>query len=269
MGLEEHPRDIRIRLRNLGAEGLTNLYVYPSQLDPTMSTFREIERYALEHAIKLIVVDTLGAFWNVRDENDAAEVTRAMKPFLTLARNTGACVVLIHHARKSEGVNGDEIRGSGALFAAVDVALILKRNEVQTQRTLRAISRYHETPAEMVLELTELGYVALGDPTTLNRQAKRVKVKAELTGDLQTAKAIAKQAGVSSRDIHRLLKELHANEEAHREGTGRKGDPFLYRLNSIRATPPGLGEGMHESNVGSCTNENMTVDREEEINLVD
>ncbi len=95
----------------------------------------------------------------MRDENDAAEVTQAMKPLLALARDTGACVLLIHHARKSEGSYGDEIRGSGALFAAVDIAMILKRHEVQTQRVLHAISRYPETPAEIVLELRETGYV--------------------------------------------------------------------------------------------------------------
>lgn len=57
-----------------------------------------------------MLVDTLGTFWRVEDENDAAGVTKAMKPFLALARKTGACVLLIHHARKAEGVFGSEIR---------------------------------------------------------------------------------------------------------------------------------------------------------------
>jgi predicted ATP-dependent serine protease len=248
LGLEEHPRDIRVRLRNLGAEELTNLHVYTGQINPSLEAFQDIKHYVTEYAIKLVLVDTLAAFWNVRDENDAAAVTQAMKPLLALARETGACVVLIHHARKSEGSNGDEIRGSGALFATVDVALILKRAETQTHRHLRANSRYHETPAEIVLELTESGYKALGDPAAINREAKRNKIKASLTEDPQDAKSIAKIAGVSPRDIHRLLNDLWVNGEAYREGLGRKGDPYRYSSDSIRATAPDIGGTPHETN---------------------
>jgi RecA-family ATPase len=95
-------------------------------LRPTSDTLEAIKAYVRAHAIRLILIDTLASFWT------AASVQKAIQPLLILARDSGACVLLIHHARKSEGQNGDEIRGSGALFAAVDVALILKRHEVQT-----------------------------------------------------------------------------------------------------------------------------------------
>ena len=99
LGLEEHPRDMRLRSRSLGADDtLTNLFVFSGDLSPTADTFDRVTRCILENLIKLVVVDTLGVFWNVRDENDAAEVQRAIKPFLTLARESGACVLLIHHA---------------------------------------------------------------------------------------------------------------------------------------------------------------------------
>lgn len=175
LGLEEHPRDMRLRLRSLGADDtLTNLFVFSGNLSPTSDTFEQIKRFILDKSIALVVVDTLGVFWNIRDENDAAEVQRAIKPFLTLARESGACVLLIHHARKSEGQHGDEIRGSGALFAAVDVALILKRHEIQTQRKLNASSRYPETPTEMILDLTDAGYVLLGTlPNSIERPSGR------------------------------------------------------------------------------------------------
>ena len=192
---------------------MPNLHVHASQLSPTSNTFEEVKRYAREHDIKLILVDTLGVFWSVRDENDAAEVTKAIQPFLALARDTGACVLLIHHARKSEGSHGDEIRGSGALFAAVDVALIMKRHEVQSQWKLHALSRYSETPTELVLEHTESGYIALGDPAAVNRQAKCEKVKVALKEELQNAKTIAKLANVPGRDVYRLLQDLMKSDQ--------------------------------------------------------
>ena len=121
IGLEEHPRDMRRRLRALGAEG-GKLFMYGgTPLRPTPDTLEAIKEYVCTHDIRLILIDTLASFWTVADENDAASVQKAIQPLLALARDSGACVLLIHHARKSDGQNGDEIRGSGALFAAVDV----------------------------------------------------------------------------------------------------------------------------------------------------
>ena len=248
LGLEEHPRDMRLRLRSLRAEALPNLYVYAGQLTPTPDALEEVTRFVKEHDIKLILVDTLAAFWTVRDENDAAEVTKTMKPLLRLARETGACVLLIHHARKSEGSYGDEIRGSGALFASVDVALILKRHEVQTQRILRAVSRYPETPAELVLELRETGYCALGDPASHNKQARREKLIAALTDTFETPETISQRALIALRDTYRLLKSLVGRGEIEQDGKGRKGSPFRYRRNSIHASSPVLGGPLHERN---------------------
>jgi RecA-family ATPase len=239
LGLEEHPRDMGLRLRSLAPDNLPNLFVFAKPIQPTADTLDQIKRFVIEHEIKLILIDTLGAFWNLRDENDAAEVGRAIKPILALARDSGACVLLIHHARKSEGTYGDEIRGSGALFAAVDVALILKRHDIEKQRTLHAISRYPDTPSEMVLELREAGYVSLGDPAKLNRQAKRDKMKSVLSEAWREPKALAKLAGVPVRDSYRLLTELHESAEADREGEGRKGSPFQYRKMLFHAPPPG------------------------------
>lgn len=248
LGLEEHPRDMGLRLRSLAPENLPNLFVFAKAIQPTPDTLEQIKRFAMEHDIKLILIDTLGAFWSLRDENDAAEVGRAIKPILALARETGACVLLIHHARKSEGTYGDEIRGSGALFAAVDVALILKRHEIEKQRTLHAISRYPDTPTEMLLELKEAGYFSLGDPAKQNRQAKRDKMKLALSDEWREPKALAKLAGVPVRDSYRLLTELHESSEIDREGEGRRGSPFRYRRILFLATPPVLGGSQHETN---------------------
>jgi RecA-family ATPase len=237
IGLEEHPRDMRRRLRALGAEG-GKLFIYGgASLRPTAETLEAIKEYVRTHDIRFILVDTLASFWTVADENDAASVQKAIQPLLTLARDSGACVLLIHHARKSEGQNGDEIRGSGALFAAVDVALILKRHEVQTQRRLTANSRYEETPQEVILDLTDSGYVALGDPASVNRQAKREKMRAVLAHEGLEAKELAGKAQVPERDAYRLLNELHQSQEATRTGTGRRNNPFRYAINSFRATP--------------------------------
>ena len=167
------------------------------------------------------------------------------------------------------------------MFAAVDVALILKRHDVQTQRKLNANSRYPETPTDMILELTDAGYTLLGDPAHLNRQAKREKVKAALTENFQDAKTLARLAGVPLRDTYRLLEDLAVSDpEVERKGEGRKGDPYQYRNHSFRATRPVIGGTPHETNLGQmafdscdplspCTNSNSSFPTEEVIDLVD
>ena len=117
----------------------------------------------------------------VGSENDAGAMTKAVKPLLDLARESDACVLLIHHSRKSDGAYGDEIRGSTALFGLADVAVVMKRHEVENQRKLCAMSRYPETPTELVVELREDKYVSLGDPKDLDKKARYQKMKEALS----------------------------------------------------------------------------------------
>lgn len=238
LALEEHPRDVRMRLRSLGVQASDAVYVHAASIDPTEAMLEKIKQFVIAHTIKLIVVDTLAALWRISDENDAAAVTQAVKPLLALARESGACVLLIHHARKSEGSFGDEIRGSGALFALADVALILKRHEVPTQRKLQGISRYPDTPSELLIELKDSGYVALGDPAAINKKARLEKIRVALGHEPELAEAIVERAGIAKRDGYRLLSALVDRGEAIRTGAGKKGSPFLYCTVSLSCNPP-------------------------------
>ena len=245
LALEEHHRDVCMRLRNLGAATPGSLYVHVGPSEPTPTVLASILSFLKEHDVKLVLVDTLAAFWRIENENDAAEMTKVVKPLLQLARESGACVLLNHHARKSEGSYGDEIRGSGALFALVDVAILMKRHEVKTQRLLQFQSRYHETPSELVVELRDHGYVSLGDPAKVGKEARLTTLAASLSEQLDEAGPIAKRAGFSQREVHRLLNILVKEGVALREGKGTKGSPYRFKKNAIHATPQPIG---HESN---------------------
>ena len=241
LAVEEHQRDVKLRLQNLGAEGLDGLYVHVGALSPTPTFFAELLIFIRDHGILLVVIDTLAAFWSVENENDASEMTRAVKPVLQLARESDACVLLIHHARKSEGSHGDEIRGSGALFGLVDVALVMKRGSVETQRLLQAQSRYPETPSELVLDLRESGYVALGDPASVGKAAKKQQLIQVLPEEWEKAENITKRAGLTRRAGYRLLDMLVVEGIVLREGQGKKSDPYRFKKNSICAPPLFLG----------------------------
>ena len=79
-----------------------NLYVHVGPSEPTPTVLASILSFLKAHDVELVLVDTLAAFWRIENENDAA-MTKVVKPLLQLARESGACVLLNHHARKSEG----------------------------------------------------------------------------------------------------------------------------------------------------------------------
>ena len=130
----------------------------------------------------VVVFDTLGAFWPVSDENDAAKVQTALM-LLNALTEAGAAVLLNHHPRKGDGNEGQASRGSGALPGFVDIILELRRYEPENRddrrRALTCYSRFDESPAEVVLELTEAGYVSCGSKADA-KQADRLGLLEEI-----------------------------------------------------------------------------------------
>lgn len=127
-----------------------------------------------ENEIKLCVIDTLTTFWDAQDENDAAKVSRSLIPISQLAKkNIG--VLIVHHDRKSGGDYGNAARGSNALTGFVDIIVELGRlddNHSPTRRALKTLSRFDESPSEVVIDLVNGKYVTLGDKSEVNKQQK-------------------------------------------------------------------------------------------------
>lgn len=89
---------------------------------------------------KLICIDNLGVVGGDAEEN-SSEMAQVMSYFRQLAEDTGAAVVLIHHQRKSNGFagrSGDSLRGHSSIEAALDLALMVEREEYSDIITLKA-----------------------------------------------------------------------------------------------------------------------------------
>lgn len=80
--------------------------------------------------VKLIVIDTVARCFGAGDENRATDMGAFIKGCDLIKSLTGATVLLIHHTGKSEE-NG--ARGSSALRAALDVELLVKREDSESQ----------------------------------------------------------------------------------------------------------------------------------------
>jgi len=89
----------------------------------------------IEHAkmvsAGLIVIDNLGTVSGGVDEN-SSEMIQVLANFRYVAEETGAAVVLIHHQRKATGLNtraGETLRGFSGIEAAIDLALLVERED--------------------------------------------------------------------------------------------------------------------------------------------
>ncbi len=231
LAIEEHRRDIKRRLLRFGAWGNDPILVHPAPLDHDPRVFSDLAMLIREHQIQLVVLDTLGSFWQIADENDNALVQRRIRPFLDLAHTTNCAVLLIHHSRKVKGEGGREIRGGSALLGAVDQALLLdyRQGGSRTQPGLRAFCPFDNTPPELVLDLAANTYTALGTVDDVGLDAVIEKVVASLSPEGQAITKIAKTTGLHVRQVRRALDALTERARVERAGAGRKGSPYTYR----------------------------------------
>ena len=238
LALEEHRRNVRRRLARFGTRPIDPVHIWAGRLRP--DDLNQVRQYIVDHRIALVLLDTLSRFWigKVTDENNNAEVASVTDLLLTLARETGACVVLVHHDRKSGGREGASIRGAGDLLGVVDQALLLsKRGKEypQNHRVLRIIGRYQEdSPSQIVLVLEGDRYEPVGSPDSVVEQSpdEESPIWAALSLPMSDAELEAK-TGLARARVRAGRAALGA--KLVRSGRGVKGDPFLYQRLSQEA----------------------------------
>lgn len=190
----------------------------------------------------LLVVDTLGKLAQVREENDAGEGGRVMAP-LQDAAHAGMAVIVCRHERKGGGDVGESGRGSSAISGDVDVILQVRRSEgnvPKSRRVIESLSRYTETPEKIVIELTDEGYILLGDDEAVSL-ADGVRILSALLHEqfgqkeTWTTDELAQETGMSRTAIQRAVREMRLRGEKVDEftddgGKARRAHPLMYRL---------------------------------------
>lgn len=236
LALEEKRSEVRRHFDVMGttADDPIKVFVAPSPRDGLQQLHAAAER----ERPGLIVIDPIVKFTRVKDLNDYAQVTTALEPLLTLARETGAHMLAVHHLGKAERSGGDAILGSTALFAAVDTALLMKRTE--RYRTLSSIQRYGEDLEEITLTLDPMTRTILPGPS--RSEADQVEVaeaildfltdQPEPVSEAVIAEKVEGRTSIKKRALRTLLHE----KKVSRSGQGRRDDPYFYSLvpNHIR-----------------------------------
>lgn len=99
---------------------------------------RELAEAIIQLGVKLVIIDNLGLISGDADEN-SADMVKVMGNLRRLAEDTGAAVVVIHHQRKGNMADraGDLLRGHSSIEAALDLALLVTRENQDPKLIIR------------------------------------------------------------------------------------------------------------------------------------
>ncbi len=239
LAFEEKRDEVRSHFMALGTqpEDPIEIFFGPSPQDG----FTRLQRTAERKLPALIIVDPLLKLVRLKDSNDYAEVSNALEPLLTLARQTGAHLLAVHHLGKIEQPAGGQILGSTAILAAPDTALELRRTE--KYRVLSSLQRYGTDLEEVTLlfnptsRLVTLGYSRQG----ADERSAAQEILDYLVAQGAPLEERAIREAVEGRKAAQIkaLRRLVAEGKVVRTGEGRKRDPYQYtaRENAGSAIP--------------------------------
>lgn len=235
--IEDKAGELRRLFRAMGVTEGDPILTYCGRTPDFGDAVKWLRATAQSHRPVLIVIDTLQRFARFHDINDYARVTNALDPLMHLARETGAHILVTHHAKKTGGSDGDAVLGSTALFGAVDTLLDMQR--VDGRRTLRTYQRYGQDLEETILALDPQTYLltATGSVAGAECRDAETRILDYLEGRTEraTRDQVLEEFGGRTQACTDALKALVASGRIVREGSGRKGDPFLFSVPSLYA----------------------------------
>jgi hypothetical protein len=231
LALEEKRSEVRRHFVELGASGDEPIHIHCAAAPK--DAMPELCKVVAELKPALVVIDPLFKFVRVADEKAYAETCQAIEPLLTLARETGAHVMLVHHNGKAERADAtDAILGSTAIFGGVDAALILKRTD--RYRTLQSCQRYGVDWPETVLEFDPITRaLSLGKEKSeaeAGRIAEAILEYLRPSQEAHTREEIEAHVEGKTGPTRTAIRQLVEANRIVREGIGRRGDPFRYRF---------------------------------------
>lgn len=141
--------------------------------DPTEDFLEEVKHWSstFDVPLELIVIDTWATATAGANENDGKDVSVILQRCARIARETGACVLLVHHMN----ADGAKVRGHTSILANLENVLIVRQVEGmhdESNRQLREIVVDKNKDGEsgqkikFVLRSVEIGRDEDGDPVS-------------------------------------------------------------------------------------------------------
>lgn len=164
----------------------------------------------------LVVIDTLGFFMGLDDENQAGQVRAALRLLVDLTREHKLAVLLIHHT--SKGGKRDEqwvakVQGSTAFAGNVDIVAALDGDygPSHPRRKLHRIGRFGTPePLDLIFD-QETGYRLPTEEETrteMDRQEQAILDALEGRDKMPSQRTLASETNMSQSTVHRVLKRM-------------------------------------------------------------
>ena len=227
LALEEKRSEVQSHFAQMGGTG-EEIYTHfgPSPQNGLYKLEKIIDKYQPV----LIITDPLLKFIKVDDTNEYAEMSAALEPLLSLARESSAHILCCHHLVKGERSGFDAILGSTAILGCVDTGLMMRKKG--EQRLLISDQRYGQNLPETLINLDKMSGMVVDHGTLADTEVAAAKeriIEAIGDGDL-TQKDIRDQVEGRTTHVVAALQQLRADGELTRDGKGGKGDPYRYSV---------------------------------------
>ncbi len=210
----------------------------------------EVIAWIKHYGSRLILVDNLSLVSGAVDEN-SAQMSQVLSRFRLLAEETQSAVILIHHQRKSNGLQAgataksETLRGHSSINAMLDLALLVERNgredavlitptkvrDYQDFETFGALWTFEHVPGTKQLHTGRFWAKSTANSEQLVNMAVMQHIKNELRGngwmsakdvlqlvrDRMAAKPGGKPAGTNK--IYGLMREMAESGQLMKRGS--------------------------------------------------
>jgi hypothetical protein len=244
LALEEREEEVKADFRAMGANGTEPITIHANAAPE--AAILHLADLVRSQRPALVVIDPLFRMVHVRDEKAYAEVYRAMGPLIDIARETGTHILVTHHsgkARKSDAI--DSPLGSTALGGAVSVLIVLKRTD--SYRSIQTVQRIGSDMPEAILTFDpENRYLSLGlsrADVECNEVGSNIVDYLSRAGEKDEPEIMDHIEGAIATK-RRALRSVVERGLVRRDGTGKKGDPYIY---SFPCTEPIRRTSVQES----------------------
>jgi hypothetical protein len=234
------------RSRTMPVGPHSRLLPRPFLTRPTPEAWLDLLDHALDlraaGEIDLLVIDPLAAFLPGHTESLAGTLLEMLHPLQRVA-SAGAAVLILHHPSKRRAEVGSAARGSGALLGFVDIVLELhhvgRMRSDERRRRLVGQSRHAATPPSLAYEWDPAtgAFSPVADSAEQRYRENWPQVHAILAKRRTAAthhELLDDWPSDRDRPPARLLYEwlnrAYEEKRVRREGTGRRTDPYRYRL---------------------------------------
>lgn len=210
IGLEEFIGDAARRLRHFEAIG-SRVHLVDRLIghaDPNGPS-RPQEILAHIDAVKpaLVIIDSLSAYSHgqVQDDNNATQMASVVQPLTDLAHRLSVALIIVHHARKSDG----RARGSTAITAGTDVVVEFFCPDENADLTVRRMRTAGRVPVAPVYDVRFDGHTY--QPASAGAAPLGARILA-VVRDRPAISVTDLTEAVSSRkeDVHNAVQDLLA-----------------------------------------------------------